>query len=153
MGMKVTLALPTEFLEVEQGTDKVGKTDVSDVFWAAPADKTAKSRPTLGIAVFTVEGVPPNAHMTEFADAFIASFPKKYTDYKKAPSSEVVINGRKFGTVTWEGHSAQTSEALHGFAYVAVLGSKCIAVEYREPTKARSYWSRAEGAIRSVKIQ
>lgn len=157
-GVKLSLSMPAEFTEVEVEQDPKDERlkGVYTVVWAPPYAKNEDLRPSFVVAVFGVgDDIPANAdsYTPMFADGFVSAFPTKYSGFKKAPSKLVVINGRKYRVVTWEGRNMTSSADVHGFAYVGVAGSKCIAIDFRDPTKSQSYRAKADAAAHTLKIE
>jgi hypothetical protein len=154
-GLKFSLAVPTEFSEKVRANRKNGASSVESVIWAPPWGKGESARATLSVTVndgFT--NMSPTVRTTEFVDAFLSSYPSAYKDFKKSPSKEVTINGRKFGMASWEGYKEKLGPTLiHGFVYVTIVGSKAVAVDSRDPTSGQTYFAKAENAARSIKVE
>ncbi len=154
-GLRFSLAVPTEFSEKVRANRKNGASSVESVIWAPPWGKGESARATLSVTVNDgFNNMSPTVRTTEFVDAFLSSYPSAYKDFKKSPSKEVTINGRKFGMASWEGYKEKLGPTLiHGFVYVTIVGSKAVAVDSRDPTSGQTYFAKAENAARSIKVE
>lgn len=154
-GVIFTIAIPADFTEKKRATRKNGAATMESVIWAPPWGKGESTRATLSVTVNDgFKNISPSVRTTEFVDAFLSSYPAAYKDFKKSPSKEVEINGRKFGTATWEGRKATLGPGLvHGFVYVTIVGAKAVAVDSRDPTEAQAFFAKADNAARSIKVE
>lgn len=154
-GLKFTISVPSEFTEKVHSNRKNGASNMESIIWAPPFSKGESTRATLAVTVNDgFANMSQSVRTTEFVDAFLSSYPLSYQDFKKTPSKEVVINGRKFGTASWEGHKTKLGPGLvHGFIYVTLVGTKAVAVDSRDPTAAQSFLSKADNAARTIKVE
>lgn len=89
----------------------------------------------------------------KLAEAMLGKYPQMFSDYRQSESSAVELDGKQFGTATFEGRKSTFGPNLvHAFVYIGLLGDHTIAIEAYDPGATPKDLDLMHKAARSIKF-